>query len=98
MYLLDLAEGSRPAVPAALNTIAGALTKGANLEDIAWHALTLKHTAAICSWLMTAHNVWDKETKEYRPFKPAHANWHEACLQLYFVGRLGNAANGWRST
>jgi site-specific recombinase XerD len=74
MYLLDLAEGSRPAMTAALNTIANALLPGATLDDIAWHTLTLQHTAAIRSWLMTAHQVWDKKTEEYRPFKPAHAN------------------------
>ena len=74
MYLLDLAAGSRPAMAAALNTIAGALMQGAILDDIAWHTLSLKHTSAIRSWLMSANTVLDKETQEYRPFKPAHAN------------------------
>jgi site-specific recombinase XerD len=74
MYLLDLAVGSRPAMAAAINTIANALLPGATLDDIAWHTLTLQHTSAIRSWLMTEKQVWDKKTEEYRPFKPAHAN------------------------
>lgn len=42
MYLLDLAEGSRPALEAALNTVANALLPGVTLDDIVWHTLTLQ--------------------------------------------------------
>lgn len=74
MYLTELSEGSRPAMIAALNTVANILEPGATLDEIEWGKLTRDHLDILRAYLAQTKMVKDRTTGEERPFKASHIN------------------------